>query len=196
MLPSSASIPLLAALLIASGPAAGAELYKWTDQNGVVNYSNTPPPKDRGGKPATRVEETISVYTPERSVTEAIERDKTRRAQKPPAASLTREPVPERRPAVTSAPPAATYDPCRNPNDLNCPGVIYDRSPVFNGRRRHQPLVQPQLPPGTLAGQGAGPGAYIPGQSGTAQPPPATAPRRSSGAPLSIRGDADERRSR
>ena len=33
---------LILALLIA--PAAHAETYKWVDERGVVNYSNTPPP--------------------------------------------------------------------------------------------------------------------------------------------------------
>jgi len=33
---------LVLALLIA--PAAHAETYKWVDERGVVNYSNTPPP--------------------------------------------------------------------------------------------------------------------------------------------------------
>jgi hypothetical protein len=184
--PSLRYLPL-AALLLASAPAAGAELYKWVDENGVVNYSNTPPPKTRTGKPPTVVEDRLSVYTPEKSITEEIERNKDRRTQKPPAASSSREPEPDPRPRVTmTAPPAFPYDPCLDPSDRNCSVVIYDGPPVFHGRRRQPPLVQPQLPPGTIAGQGAGSGAFIPGQSGTAQPLPVR-PRRSSGAGFTSR---------
>jgi len=168
------SAPLLA-LILASAPAAAAELYRWVDDNGIVNYSNTPPAKTRGGKPATRVEDTVSVYTPEKAVTDAIER--RRNQPQPPAASFTREP--ERRASAPPLPPPVAYDPCAIPGDPNCQAYLYDNSPVFNGRRRATPLVQPQIPPGTIAGQASGPNAYIPGQSGTALPPPV--PRSSTG---------------
>jgi hypothetical protein len=173
---------LALALLLASASAGAAELYRWQDENGVVNYSNTPPPKTRSGKPATVVEDRLSVYTPERSVTDAIER---RRTQPQPSASFTRPPEPERRVSAPPPPPPIAYDPCANPNDVNCPGYLYDGAPVFNARRRHVPLMQPHLPPGTIAGQSAGPNAYIPGQSGTAPPPPA--PSRSPGAGFTLR---------
>lgn len=168
---------LCALALSVASAAAGAELYKWIDENGVVNYSNTPPPKTAKGQPATIVDDQISVYTPEKAVTDEIERAKQKSAQKPVPATPAVSPEPERRASTLPAPPAP-YDPCTSPTDRNCPGVIYDNSPVFQGRRRPlPPLVQPQLPPGTIAGQGAGPGAYIPGQSGTARTLPA-APRR------------------
>lgn len=182
------SAPLLA-LILASAPAAAAELYRWVDDNGVVNYSNTPPAKTRSGKPATRVEDTVSVYTPEKAVTDAIER---RRSQPPaPAASFTREP--ERRvTAPPPPPPPIAYDPCAVPNDPNCQTYLYDSSPVFNGRRRATPLVQPQIPPGTIAGQASGPNAYIPGQSGSAAPAPA--PRSSTGGFTVRENERDHRR--
>ena len=34
----------LLVVLLALAPAAQAETYKWVDERGVVNYSNTPPP--------------------------------------------------------------------------------------------------------------------------------------------------------
>ena len=180
-------------LAVASVHAAGAELYKWVDENGVVNYSNTPPPKSAKGKPPTLVDDQISVYTPERAVTDEIERAKKKSAQKP-APPVASSPEPERRASTLSAPPSAPYDPCANPNDRNCPGVVYDNSPVFQGRRRPlPPLVQPQLPPGTIAGQGAGSGAYIPGQSGTARTLPAP-PRRSDRSGPRIQEPERERR--
>jgi hypothetical protein len=167
-------------LLLASSPAPAAELYKWVDEKGVVNYSNEPPAKTKGGQAPTVVEDRLSVYTPEKSVTEAIERNKERRPQ---AASRGNEPERRAKAAAPPPPPPVAYDPCANPNDPNCqPGVLYDGSPVFHGRRRQQPLVQPQLPPGAIAGQIAGPDAYIAGQSASA--PPIVRPARPQTAPL------------
>ncbi|MBN8885965.1 MAG: DUF4124 domain-containing protein [Rudaea sp.] len=53
-----AALPRLAVMLalatvLASGVAAAAELYKWTDSKGVVHYSDTPPPK--GGEAPQRL---------------------------------------------------------------------------------------------------------------------------------------------
>lgn len=182
------------ALLAGTAVAGGAELYKWVDENGVVNYSNTPPPKTAKGKPPTIVDEQISVYTPDPAVIEEIERNQQKIKQKPAPVASTVEPERPTRASTLSPPAAVSYDPCANPNDRNCPGVIYDSSPVFHGRRRPlPPLVQPQLPPGTIAGQGAGPGAYIPGQSGTARTLPAP-PRRSQNS--SVRSREPEREDR
>ena len=164
--------------LLAAAPAAGAELYRWVDENGTVNYSNSPPPKASKGKPATLVEDRLSVYTPEKSVTEAMERKRNQPAQ---PANPAREPEPHRRAVAPPPPPPVAYDPCLNSNDRNCPGVIYDGSPVFQGRRRQQPLVQPQIPPGTIAGQATGANPVIPGLSGVT--PPAPAPFEPSRAP-------------
>ena len=202
----STLLPLCALALLAHGPAAGAELYKWVDENGVVNYSNTPPPKTPAGKPPSVVEDTISVYTPEKTVTDEIERSRQRLKQPPPplagsappAVIPPPAPVADVRTGGTIGPPAAPappYDPCRNPNDPGCPGVIYDSSPVFQGRRSRVPLVQPQVPAGTIAGQGAGPGAYIPGQSGTARALPEP-PGRSDTAPFKSFNELERERRR
>lgn len=156
-------------MLLAALPA-GAQLYKWTDDKGVVNYSNTPPPKAKGGKPATIVEDRTSVYTPEKSVADALERRKFQpgpqpdRGSAPASAAGTIAPPP---------PPAPTaYDPCRTPGDRNCQGLIYDGPPNFAGRRRPPDLVQPQIPPGTIAGQSTAGGGVIPGLSGVTPPAP------------------------
>ena len=170
-------LPLLA--LLAGFPAGAAEMYKWVDDNGVINYSNTPPPKTKSGKPAIVIEDRVSTYTPDKATLDELERAKNRPAP-PPGVSVIRDGQP--RPVTPPPPPPpVAYDPCSNPNDPNCPGYLYDGSPVFQGRRRPPPLAQPQLPPGTIAGQGAGPGAYIPGQSGTAQPLPTHPPRSGTG---------------
>lgn len=47
-------------LLLALAPAAQAETYKWVDERGVVNYSNTPPPG--AAKAAQQITERVSTY--------------------------------------------------------------------------------------------------------------------------------------
>ena len=60
-------------LLAAAAPLAQAQTYKWVDERGVVNYSNTPPPQAVKAQP---VEERISVYASEPSLaqTAAVDR--------------------------------------------------------------------------------------------------------------------------
>ncbi|HEY3074371.1 MAG TPA: DUF4124 domain-containing protein, partial [Burkholderiales bacterium] len=57
-------------LLAALAFSAHAQTYKWVDANGVVNYSNTPPP---AASNATTVPDRISNYTPDPSITQAID---------------------------------------------------------------------------------------------------------------------------
>ena len=51
----------LFALLLALAPAAQAETYKWVDERGVVNYSNTPPPSAARAAPQP-VADRVSTY--------------------------------------------------------------------------------------------------------------------------------------
>ena len=48
----------LLVVLLALAPAAQAETYKWVDERGVVNYSNTPPPA--AAKAAQPIAERVS----------------------------------------------------------------------------------------------------------------------------------------
>ena len=167
------------ALLLATAPAGAAELYKWVDENGVTNYSNNPPPKSKTGKAATIVEDRVSVYTPEKAVTDALER---RAQQQKPAAAPPAPPTATAPPAPKAAasppPPPIAYDPCMTVGDPNCNAILYDSSPVFQGRRRPPPLNQPQLPAGAIAGQVTGQSGYIAGQSGSAPPATPSNPRQ------------------
>jgi hypothetical protein len=49
MSPAKLALTLLGAAAAAAG-AAHAQVYKWTDERGVVNYSSSPPPAGRTGK--------------------------------------------------------------------------------------------------------------------------------------------------
>ena len=171
--------PLTACLvtLLAAAPA-GAQLYKWVDDNGTVNYSNTPPAKTKGGKSPTVVEDRTSVYTPEKSVTDALDR---RRLQPPPPPPVASAPLGSAG-AITPSPPPPpnTYDPCAVPGDPNCQGYVYGGPPVYGHRRplHDRPIPQPHLPPGTIAGQSTAGGGVIPGLSGVTPPAPVQRPVR------------------
>src|SRR3954469_17401292 len=65
------SSALVCAGLLGAAPAA-AQLYKWVDERGVTNYSSEPPPASRGGSKVTRVEDKISVYTPDPNFMQAV----------------------------------------------------------------------------------------------------------------------------
>jgi hypothetical protein len=52
--------PRLFVILLALAPAAQAETYKWVDERGVVNYSNTPPPSV--AKAPQQVADRVSTY--------------------------------------------------------------------------------------------------------------------------------------
>jgi hypothetical protein len=54
------------ALILAATSAAHAETYKWVDERGVVNYSNTPPPGTATAP--QKVAERVSTYEPNPSL--------------------------------------------------------------------------------------------------------------------------------
>lgn len=165
----------LAAVLFSAVPLAGAQVYKWVDDKGVVNYGSKPPASARGAKGATIIEDRVSVYTPDPAVTQATQNARDRSGLPNAARSHTaQQPERDAPPPLAAAPvpsPGPSYDPCAIPEDINC----YAYPPVYP-RSNHTPrLVQPRLPPGAIAGnvnQGMG---YTPGLSTQAQsatPPP------------------------
>jgi hypothetical protein len=156
--PLRTSILLLAAI-VASAPVAAAKLYKWVDERGVTNYSNTPPARTGDGRPATLVEDQLSIYTPDEPLREELKRAKARLSQ--PS-----QPVRAVSVAAPIAPIRIIPDPCANPGDPNCSAVVYDSFPAFPG---HVPLLaQTRLPPGATAGNVTTSGNYIPGLSAAA----------------------------
>lgn len=60
----------LLAVILAIAPTAHAETYKWVDEKGVVNYSNTPPPA--AAKAARPIAERVSTYETDPSLRSAI----------------------------------------------------------------------------------------------------------------------------
>lgn len=176
----------LAALLLATPPMAAAQVYKWVDADGITNYSNQPPAKPDAPNGVAIVEDRVSVYTPEKAVIEEMRDARERRSAATRAGSYIRESEVYRRPSENTAAvapaPAPAADPCLTGGNTACYGYpIYDGSPVFSGRHRPPRLVQPQLPPGAIAGNVSGGTGYTPGLS--AQAPQAAAPAARARAP-------------
>ena len=62
----------LTAALAFALPAA-AQMYKWVDERGATTYSNTPPTTGKLPKKIEAVAERVSVYTPDSTLTRAME---------------------------------------------------------------------------------------------------------------------------
>ncbi|MGH8701096.1 MAG: DUF4124 domain-containing protein, partial [Burkholderiales bacterium] len=56
----------------AAAPAT-AQIYKWVDERGVTNYSSEPPADPKAASSMRVVEAQISVYTPDKALTQAVE---------------------------------------------------------------------------------------------------------------------------
>ena len=71
MCPRIQLVSVLIAILVAA--PASAQVYKWVDENGGTNYSSKPPSTGKAAKKFEIVADRISVYTPDRAVTRALE---------------------------------------------------------------------------------------------------------------------------
>lgn len=174
MTPSTLIRPLaLSALLVVTASDASAELYRWTDEKGVVNYSNALPPKSKA-RDVALVENRLSTYTPDKDVIEAMQSARELRRSASARAGGSSDADIERgaRPhvAVLGPAPATRYDPCAGSTDVNCQSAFpYDAAPLFVGHQRVPRFLQRQLPPGAIAGQVVGSDGFIPGLSAQAQ---------------------------
>ncbi len=114
---------LACAALVAALPA-GAQMYKWVDENGTVSYSNSPPPETSRKKVVT-VAERLSVYTPDPELTHALSAEGRREAR---ANSLGRQLEAERAAHRTPSPPgndlaartAVAYERCIADRRIDC----------------------------------------------------------------------------
>ena len=168
--------------LTAAAPLAHAQVYKWTDEKGVVNYSNSKPPEGKSKKGVSVVEDRVSVYSADPAVVQATQNARERRGLVPPTAAVDQRPPPPAA-AQLPAPPVSMVDPCMNGYDpINCPQY----GGVYAGRHRPPHLIQPNLPPGATAGNVNNGTGYTPGlstQAGIGAQPPVR-PLRQQSAPL------------
>ena len=117
---------LLCAALAAAWPA-GAQMYKWVDDKGVVTYSNALPP-GTSQKKVEAVAERVSVYTPDAQVSRAMSQD-TRRDAK--IAGLERQLETERNARRAPAPAnpdvaarrTAAYERCVAERGVDCEAI-------------------------------------------------------------------------
>jgi len=150
-----------------------AQVYKWVDARGVTNYSSEPPADARAKTKVKVVEDTLSVYTPPRAVTQAIEIARVQRAD-PLAAkveNLERQLEIERsvRQAAATAAAATQAAAAEAAASRGFEGTWYPAG-AFVPHGRPRILPQAQLKPGTTAGNVVGPSGYIPGNSAGALP--------------------------
>src|SRR6267143_3892086 len=67
------SLRILPVVLLLVARPLCAETYKWVDEKGVTNYSNSPPASARLAEKTQVVEERLSVYTPDPGLLRAIQ---------------------------------------------------------------------------------------------------------------------------
>ena len=149
-------LPLLA-LLITSTPALGGEMYRWVDEQGVTNFSQTPP-DDPAMLARVLHLEPLSTIAPvdvaallevaERLEASRLAREQARAAQR----QATREAqLPEQPPPATTAyhPPVLLRSGYRKPPLLHPPITpIHDRP----RQRPHHPARHPDLIPAVASG--------------------------------------------
>lgn len=82
-----AAASLALAALFAGGAACATELYKWTDKNGIVHYSDAPPPKGDEAAQRLRLNGTESPAPDASAEKKPVEPEKAADANKPAEAA-------------------------------------------------------------------------------------------------------------
>lgn len=174
-MPMRATLRLLvAAAAILSASTASAQIYKWVDEHGVTNYSNQRPAGAKAREQVGVVENRISVYTPDPSLSEAVDAFRMRsnkigRNSADVEASSAKPYV-----APIYVPVSVPADPCTGYRAAHCNEVYtgyYPYGPVAGHRfyrHPHKRIPQIRLRPGAIAGQVVGMDGYIPGNSANA----------------------------
>ncbi len=124
---------------------AWAELFKWIDERGVTNYSNAPPAAAAPANKLTRVGNTLSVYTPDDSLLQAVKAARERSIQ------ALAEPEPQRSAVGRIAVTQSGYEQCVQSGRLGCEDLYATYAPAYYPAYARYPLygVQPTrfLPP-------------------------------------------------
>jgi Domain of unknown function (DUF4124) len=167
------SLTLLAALIALAPLPAKADLYRWIDEKGGINYSDRAPARSSNVKDVSIVENRLSVYTQDRATMEKVRRARER-ADSMAGSGYVGGSLSDRYPLgyapIMPAASAVTYDPCLAGDDAHCYGYpLYYSAPVFFGRHRSARFVQQRLALGATAGNVVGPTGFIPGLSAQAQ---------------------------
>jgi len=175
-----------------AAPAAAQsyKMYKWVDERGVVTYSDRKPLEQKAIESVEPVSRTISLYTPDKALLQAVEAARRGYSQ----AEFRTEPVAPRYLAPATALTSATLDPCAQMDCTEYSGGSYPFPGALPVRRRAPHLVQAVLPAGAIAGTVNAPG-MIPGQTGTNAILPGPFNYRPAGRPSRSRGPLEPPRS-
>lgn len=121
-------LPLLA-LLIAAAPALGGEIYRWVDEQGVTNFSQTPPDDPAQGARVLHLEPLSTIPSVDvTALLEVAERLEASRLAREQARAAQRQAIREARfhqeqetpPAITAYQlPVLRHTGWRNPPDLH-----------------------------------------------------------------------------
>ncbi len=178
---------LVAALLVLpAGTAAAAQLYKWVDERGVVNYSNQPPADPKSAKKVTDVEDRVSVYTPDPALVREM--------------AMFRQRASEMAYERPEAPPAVVMLGTSSPSPTMVYAAYGDDFPYWVGGgywghrpQPHHAVPQIRLRPGAIAGNMVENG-LIPGNTAQLFPPPPTSrPRFDDPRPMPFGGNGRKR---
>ncbi len=162
-------VTVLAAALAA--PGVSAELYKWVDERGVINYSDQPPADPKTASKLTTVEDRVSVYSPDKVLMQALEAERREAERKRDARFEAEQPA---RPFVAllgARTPQPPSDPCLDASRVECGALLGTYEPAWSGvvhtaiPRKSRIVPQITLTPGTIAGNVTGMSGYIPGNS-------------------------------
>ena len=136
------------AILLAA-PAA-AETYKWVDERGITHYSDRRPTEAPASAKVEPVANRVSVYSPEKSLLEAVAAARFHRPAPEPPLDHPRGRV--QYGTAMQGPPPLTSEPCVLTDcAIGAAGVPYPY-PVNAFHRRPPLLVPAVLPPGAIAG--------------------------------------------
>ena len=149
---------LASVFAFAAATTASAQVYKWVDERGQVNYSNQLPADAKLAAKAATIEDRVSFYTPDLALVNEIEANRERNRQaagkpevwRPAVTMLGGTPAPAT--LVAYEPPVAEY-------------------PYWVGggfRQPHRPRPnkhQSNLQPGAIAGTIVGMNGFIPGST-------------------------------
>jgi len=150
---------LASVFAFAAATTASAQVYKWVDERGQVNYSNQMPADPKLAAKAAAIEDRVSFYTPDLALMNEIEANRERARQ---AASGKQEAW---RPAVTmlGGTPAPAASIAYEPPVVEYP---YWVGGGFQKPHRPRPNKHPSnLPPGAIAGTIVGMNGFIPGST-------------------------------
>lgn len=136
--------PWLLGLLVAGSPAAWAEqIYRWTDGDGVVHFSQTPPPAGRPVETVVIEDNRPSDFDPEADIFGVAEQQARMQALREDMAERRAAAIERQREAAARTPPPVQPEP---------PAWPAYRWPVFWPRppRPQPPIAPPQRPPSVV----------------------------------------------